>query len=74
MYISKTLTDLCVIKKNKNKKIFCKYCLQCFSIEKVLIEHKENYLTLYRGKNAVHRFIEAILKEYNYCKKKDNKK
>ena len=24
---------------------------------------------LYRGKNAVYRFIEAILKEYDYCKK-----
>ena len=28
--------------KNKNKKYFCKCCLQCFSSEKVLIEHKEN--------------------------------
>ena len=27
--------------KNKNKKYFCKCCLQCFSSEKVLIEHKE---------------------------------
>ena len=24
---------------------------------------------LYRGKNAVYKFIEAILKEYDYCKK-----
>ena len=29
--------------KNKNKKYFCKFCLQCFSIEKVLAEHKENW-------------------------------
>ena len=28
--------------KNKNKKYFCKCCLQCFSSEKVLIEHKKN--------------------------------
>ena len=133
--------------KNKNKKYFCKCCLQCFSSEKILIEHKENYLiinskqsaklqsgsisfkkyfkqlpdpfkiyadfecilkevkssdknngpytekyqdhipcsfaykvarvdnkfskkvVLYRGKNAVYRFIKAILEEYDYCKK-----
>ena len=31
MCISKILTDLCAIKqKNKNKKYFCKCCLQCF--------------------------------------------
>ena len=29
--------------KNKNKKWFCKNCLQCFSSENVLIIHKENY-------------------------------
>ena len=28
--------------KNKNKKWFCKSCLQCFSSENVLIKHKEN--------------------------------
>ena len=26
--------------KNKNKKWFCKSCLQCFSSENVLIKHK----------------------------------
>ena len=26
--------------KNKTKKWFCKSCLQCFSIESVLIKHK----------------------------------
>ena len=26
-------------------------------------------VVLYRGKNAGYRFIEAILKEYDYCKK-----
>ena len=30
--------------KNKNKKWFCKSCLQCFSSENVLIKHKEDYL------------------------------
>ena len=32
--------------KNKNKKYFCKCCLQCLSSEKVLIEHKENCLII----------------------------
>ena len=32
--------------KNKSKKDFCKCCLQCFSSEKVLIEHKENCLII----------------------------
>ena len=138
---------MCNKTKNKNKKCFCKCCLQCFSSEKVLIEHKENCLIIngkqsvklksgstsfknyfkqllvpfkiyadfdcilrgvkssdknngsytekyqdhvpcsfackvvcidnkfskkvvfYRGKNAVYRFIKAILEEYDYCKK-----
>ena len=38
--------------KNKNKILFCKYCLQCFSIEEVLIEHRENYLII-NGKQSV---------------------
>ena len=32
--------------KNKNKKWFCKSCLQCFSSENVLIKHKENYFSI----------------------------
>ena len=32
---------MCNKTKNKNKKYFSKYCLQCFSSEKVLIEHKK---------------------------------
>ena len=27
--------------KNKNKKYFCKSCLQCFSSKNILTEHKE---------------------------------
>ena len=30
-------------------------------------------VVLYRGKNAVYKFIEAILNEYDYCKKNDKK-
>ena len=31
--------------KNKNKKWFCKDCLQCFSCENVLIKHREDCLS-----------------------------
>ena len=43
---------MCNKTKNKNKKSFCKCCLQCFSSEKVLIEHKENCL-ITNGKESV---------------------
>ena len=130
--------------KNKNKKYFCKSCLQCFSNKNVLNNHKKvcfkingeqavklekgttefkNYfkqtpvpfkvyadfgcildsvesyegsktkkyqdhipcsfaytlvcvddrfskpIVIYRGESATYKFIEAILKEFNYCKK-----
>ena len=29
--------------KNKNKKYFCKSCLQCFSCVNVLTEHKKSF-------------------------------
>ena len=32
--------------KNKNKKYFCKSCLQCFSSKVVLTEHKEVCLNM----------------------------
>ena len=32
--------------KNKNKKLFYKSCLQCFSCENVLIKHKEDCLSI----------------------------
>ena len=38
--------------KNKNKKWFCKSCLQCFSSENVSIKHKENCLSI-NGKQSV---------------------
>ena len=31
-------------RKNKNKKYFCRRCLQCFSSNNVLTEHKEDCL------------------------------
>ena len=38
--------------KYKNKKYFCKCCLQCFSSGKILIEHNENSLVI-NGKQSV---------------------
>ena len=38
--------------KNKNKKSFCKSCLQCFSSKNVLTEHKEDCLII-NGKQSV---------------------
>ena len=38
--------------KNKNKKWFCKSCLQCFSNENVLMKHKEDYLSI-NGQQSV---------------------
>ena len=32
--------------KNKNKKYFCKSCLQCFSSKNVLTKHKEAWLSI----------------------------
>ena len=37
---------MCNKTKNKGKKYFCKCCLQCFSSDKMLIEHKENCLII----------------------------
>ena len=39
MYIKDFNRFMCNKTKSKNKKYFCKCCLQCFSSENVLIEH-----------------------------------
>ena len=53
MCILRILTDSFVIKqKIKIKKYFWKICLQCFSSEKILIEHKEDCLVI-NGKQSV---------------------
>ena len=47
MCTSMILTDLCFTKqKQKNKKYFCKSCLQCFSSKNVLNEHKKICLSI----------------------------
>ena len=52
--------------KNKNKKWFCKSCLQCFSSENILIKHKENCLSI-NGKQSV-KLEEGIINSENYFK------
>ena len=50
--------------KNKNKKWFCKSCLQCFSSKNVLIKHKEDCLSI-NGMQSVD-VEEGIIKFENY--------
>ena len=52
--------------KNKNKKYFCKCCLQCFSSEKVLTEHKENCLVINYKKNV--KLGKGSIRFKNYSK------
>ena len=52
--------------KNKNKKWFCRSCLQCFSSESVLIKHKENCLSI-NGKQSV-KLEKGIIEFRNYFK------
>ena len=53
MGIGTILADLCAIKqKIKNRKYFCKCCLQCFSSEKVLIKHQEKCLIINRKQSV----------------------
>ena len=53
--------------KNKNKKYFCKCCLQFFSSEEVLIERKENCLII-NGKQNV-KLGKGSISFKNYSKK-----
>ena len=104
--------------RSKNKKWFCKSCLQCFSNENILLEYGKDCLminggqnvklekgfiefknfnrqipvpfkisadfayklafvddkfskddVLYRGKNAVYKFIQSIFREYSYYRR-----
>ena len=50
----------------KNKKHFCKYCLQCFSSERVLVEHKETCLKV-NGKQTIN-LKRGSIKFKNYFK------
>ena len=59
VYIKDFNKFMCNKTKNKNKKQFCKYCLQCFRSERVLIEHKDTYLKI-NGKQSVKLRISSI--------------
>ena len=52
--------------KNKNKKWFCKSCLQCFSSENVLIKHKEDCLSI--SDQQSNHLEKGIIKFKNYFK------
>ena len=52
--------------KNKNKKWFCRSCLQCFSSESALIKHKENCLSI-NGKQLV-KLEKGIIEFENHFK------
>ena len=52
--------------KNKNKKCFCRSCLQCLSSENVLINHKEDFLSI-NGKQSVN-LEKGIIEFENYFK------
>ena len=52
--------------KNKNRKRFCRSCLQCLSSEKVLIKHKEDCLSI-NGMQSV-KLEEGTIEFKNYFK------
>ena len=52
--------------KNKNKKRFCRSCLQCFSSKNVLAEHKKNCLII-NGKQSV-KLKKRTIKFKDYSK------
>ena len=52
--------------KNKDKKWFCRLCLQCFYSENVLIKHKEDRLSI-NGKQSV-KLEKEIIDFENYFK------
>ena len=53
--------------KNKNKKHFCKSCLQCFSSKNVLTKHKEICLNI-NGLQCT-RLEKGMIEFKNYSKK-----
>ena len=52
--------------KTKNKKCFCRSCLQCFSDKNVLTNHKENCLNI-NGVQSV-KLEKGIIEFKNYCR------
>ena len=67
MFISQILIDLCPVRQRiRIKKYFSRYCLQCFSSEKVLQEHKNVCLKI-NGKQIV-KLRNGSIKLKNYVK------
>ena len=66
VYIKDFTRFMCNKTKNKNKKHFFKYCLQCFSSEKDLIEHKKVCLKI-NGRQSV-KLRSGSIKIKNYFK------
>ena len=52
--------------RNKNKKWFCRSCLQCLTSENVLAKHKEDWLKI-NGKQSV-KLEDGTIEFENYCK------
>ena len=50
--------------KNKNRKYFCKSCLQCFSSENVLNERKKDCLLINKGQNV--NLVKGFIKFENF--------
>ena len=67
VYLCKILIDLCLIKqKTRQENYFCKCCLQCFSSEEILIEHRTDCLVI-NGKQSV-KLKSGTIKFKNYFK------
>ena len=66
VYIKDFNTFMFYKTRNKSKKWFCKSCLQCFSSENVLTNHKEDCLSI-NGQQPVN-LEEGIIEFKNYFK------
>ena len=66
VYIKDFNTFMFHKRKSKNKKWFCRSCLQCFSSENVLTKHKEDCLSI-NGKQSVN-LEKEIIEFKNYFK------
>ena len=64
VYMKDFYIFLCNKIKNKNKKHFCRYYLQCFSSEQVLEEHKKVCLKI-NGEQSV-KLKSSLIKFKNY--------
>ena len=59
------MTGLFLVKhKNKGKKYFCKNCLQCFSSEEILIEHREDCLVINSKQSVNLESVNISFKNY----------